>query len=79
MTTRDDLILAALDEIRADIREVKAEVKRTNGRVGKLELWRAGLEAIANTRGWRFPALVSVAGALTSGTVVAVIAALLSS
>lgn len=64
----DDLILRALQSIREDVAEIKddaKEVKRQvtiqNGRIRKLELWRHGMDAVAQSRGWRWPAVVGFA------------------
>lgn len=65
-----------LEEIRGDIKEIKTEVKATNGRVTKLEMWRYGMEQVKATRSWRFPALVGLVTGLTVtvlGSVLAVV------
>lgn len=64
-------------EIISEIREVRDQVKVQNGRVGRLELWRAGLDAVAHTRSWRWPAVIGAASAIVAGTAVAVITALI--
>lgn len=64
MTTNDQII-RRLEDIHDDLKEIKAEVRLTNGRVTKLEMWRYGLDQIKETRSWRFPALVGLATGLT--------------
>jgi len=46
-----------IHEIAKDVREIKADVKNQNGRIRKLEVWRAGI----------------VAGVLTITTIVGII------
>jgi hypothetical protein len=71
MNTTNNQILAAVEalredvgEIKADLRIVKDEVKVTNGRVTRLEMWRHGLEAVIAARSWIKPAAIAfVSGA----------------
>jgi dihydroxyacetone kinase len=65
----EDPILMLLAEIKEDVAEIKHEVKRTNGRVTALELWRHGLAAIAESRSWVKPWVLGVA----SGVIVAAV------
>lgn len=63
----DDLRLQArsdLDEVRESVDALNDKVTMQNSRVGKLELWRYGLEAIQATHTWRFPAVVGLASAV---------------
>jgi hypothetical protein len=68
MTPRDiDIILHKLEELRADVQEVRDLARETNGRVRKLEIWRAGLDAVEKAHAWIRPALVAfVTGAALS-------------
>lgn len=77
LTSQDDV----LREIKSDLKDTKAEVKRTNGRVTELEKVRAVNEAVVRDhdkgREWRKNALIAlVTAAVTGGigSVVAVIA-----
>lgn len=65
----EDPVLMLLAEIKEDVAEIKREVKRTNGRVTALELWRHGLAAVAESRSWIKPWVLGVA----SGVIVAAI------
>lgn len=57
-------------EIKQDaLPEIKAEVKRTNGRVTQLELWQARLEGARSAFSWVQPAI----GGIVSGVVVGLI------
>ena len=78
MTNASDreVILLAIDVVRDDIAEVKAdvcEIKRqatlTNGRLRSVELWRHGLEAVVRAHIWVKPAVV----AFMSGAGIAVL------
>jgi hypothetical protein len=60
-----DEILRRLDEIQDDLKEIKSEVKATNGRVRTLEMWRYGLDQIKSLRSWRWPAFVGVVSGVT--------------
>ena len=67
MSTNDaNLILLLLRELKSDVSDlksdladVKVEAKKTNGRLSKLELWRAGLEAVVRAHSWIRPAVVA--------------------
>ena len=61
-------------EVRADAKEIKEQVKATNGRVTKLELWRYGLEMVHAAHSWIRPAIV----AFVSGAGLAVLGYFLS-
>jgi hypothetical protein len=71
MNTTNNQILSAIEslrgdigEIKADLKDVKAEVRVTNGRVTRLEMWRHGLEAVVAARSWVKPAAIAfVSGA----------------
>ncbi len=73
---RDDARREAKEErgeIISEIREVREIVKEQNGRIGKLELWRHGMEVVAQTRSWRWPAAVSVGCSLIAGVAIGLI------
>ena len=67
MSTNDaNLILLLLRELKSDLCEVKSdladvkvEATKTNGRLRKIELWRAGLEAVVRAHSWIRPAIVA--------------------
>lgn len=46
-------------EMKSELREVRDEVRATNGRLRKVELWRHGLEAVQTAHAWIKPALIS--------------------
>jgi len=78
-TEATQAILAAIErvredlhEVKGDMKEVKVEVRATNGRVTKLEMWRHGLDAIKESRTGRGVVLIGV----VTGTTVAVFAAI---
>ena len=87
--TDTDLIIARIEAKDDADRDRHVEIVRrlevveqlqhaTNGRLRKVELWRHGLEAVAQKHGWRWPAVISIAAAVVSGTVVALVAALIA-
>lgn len=69
------IILDRLDDVRDSVDRLADHVAVQNGRVGRLELWRAGLEAVANTRSWRWPAAFGLAAAVVAGVVIAIVTA----
>ena len=71
-------IIRRLEEIHEDLKEIKAEVKATNGRVRTLEMWRYGLDQIKATRTWRWPAVVGVVSGVTVTVVGGLLAVLLN-
>lgn len=62
MTTRDvDLLLHRISELHADVQELKELARQTNGRLRRIEIWRAGLEAVERAHSWIRPAVVAFA------------------
>lgn len=74
LTSQDE----ALREIKDDVKETKAEVKRTNGRVTELEKVRAVNEAVVRDhdkgREWRKNALIALVTAAVTGGIGSVVA-----
>lgn len=64
------LILYRLDEQGRKLDAIDAKVSLTNGRVGKLELWRASVDGARHARSW--------VGTLTLALIPAVVAAVLT-
>ena len=71
---RLEAIREDIAEVRDDAREIKEQVKATNGRVTKLERWRYGLEMVHAAHSWIKPAVV----AFVSGAGLAVLGYFLS-
>jgi len=63
-----------MGEIKAEIREVRGHVEKTNGRVTGLELWRARLDGVKTALSWVQPLTI----ALSSGAVVVLLEHFLS-
>ena len=62
MTPSDvQLILGRLDDMAADLADVKALATATNGRVRKLEIWRARIEGAQAAVG-KLPVLLACGG-----------------
>jgi alkylation response protein AidB-like acyl-CoA dehydrogenase len=61
LTAKVDVLAEDVCEVKADLKDVKVEVRVTNGRVTKLEMWRHGLEVLAAARSWVKPALIGLA------------------
>lgn len=55
-----DTILVRLDALADDVGEVKEEVKKTNGRVRSIELWKARVEGAQAAYSWVTPAVVGI-------------------
>ena len=63
----------AEEKMDASITDLAAAVRVQNGRIGKIELWRAGLDAIARTHSWRWPAVIGIAASIIASGVGAVV------
>ena len=61
------VILARLEAMHEDIAELKDQVKITNGRVGKLELWQARVEGAKWAVSWAPPLLTAACAAVLGG------------
>lgn len=58
-----------IDDVKESVDALNEKVTVQNSRVGKLELWRYGLETVQATHTWRFPAIVG----LTSAVIVLIV------
>lgn len=78
------LVLERVDTLRDELREhrretrdrlddLTTEVRTTNGRVRKLEMWQAGLQAVKAALSWRVPLIVGITSSVISGVVVGVV------
>ena len=84
MATNAEIMVAIADlkndiaEVKRDVEEVKAEAKKTNGRIGKMELWRAGMDAVAASKGiskaWWMALAAGLILALITGIVTILVA-----
>jgi len=77
-------IIERVDALREDLREhrhetrqelhaLTTEVRATNGRVRKLELWQEGVRAVRQSLSWRVPLIVGITSSVVSGVVVGVV------
>jgi hypothetical protein len=57
-------IMRELKGIREDTKEIKAEAKKTNGRVSSLEIWQAYVKGGLAVSSWAIPVITAVATAL---------------
>lgn|GEM_PF-6497882 len=62
-----DKVLERQDKV---LEEIRTQARRTNGRVRRLELWRARIEGARSAMSWVQPLTI----AIVSGVVVAIIA-----
>lgn len=60
-------------ETREQLHELTSEVRATNGRVRKLELWQEGIRAVRAALSWRVPLIVGITSSIVSGVVVGVV------
>lgn len=81
---RIGVLIERVDALRDDLREHRAEtrtqlhdltseVRATNGRVRKLELWQEGIRAVRAALSWRVPLIVGITSSIVSGVVVGVV------
>lgn len=68
--TRLDSQAADISEIRQDVKDVKAQTTITNGRVNKLELWRARTEGARAAIGAAGTVAVTIFASAIGGIVV---------
>jgi hypothetical protein len=65
MTSREvDILLHRIEKLHEEVQCVNATLAQINGRLRKVELWRAGMEAVDRAHSWIRPAVISfVSGA----------------
>jgi hypothetical protein len=65
MTSREvDILLHRIEKLHEEVQGINATLAQINGRLRKVELWRAGMEAVDRAHSWIRPAVVSfVSGA----------------
>ena len=60
-------------ETREQLSALTVEVRTTNGRVRKLELWQEGVRAVRAALSWRVPLMVGITSSVVSGIVVGIV------
>jgi hypothetical protein len=65
MTSREvDILLHRIEKLHEEVQCINTTLSQINGRLRKVELWRAGMEAVDRAHSWIRPAVVSfVSGA----------------
>jgi pyruvate/2-oxoglutarate dehydrogenase complex dihydrolipoamide acyltransferase (E2) component len=68
-------VVRRLDDMKEDLGEIKTDVKTTNGRVRKLEIWKGELRGAARAVGWIPPLITASVAAGLSFALYAIFAA----
>jgi hypothetical protein len=62
MTSREvDILLHRIEKLHEEVQGISTTLSQINGRLRKVELWRAGMEAVDRAHSWIRPAIVSFA------------------